>query len=207
MARIALDSVPDGFEAFALARIVEEIGGNGPVVHVLRDGQRLNDFQQLLAFVAPDLPVLSFPGWDCLPYDRVSPSADVAARRLAALTSLIAFRDNPHKAVILTTVNAIIQKLPPRDVIVSQGISAKPGNRIDMNELARRLENAGFDRVPTVRDVGEFAVRAVSSMSLRPARRIPSGSISSAIRSSQSALSMPRHSAQQVNGKASNCLR
>lgn len=159
MARIALDSVPDGFEAFALVRIVEEIGGNGPVVHVLRDGQRLNDFQQLLGFVAPDLPVLSFPGWDCLPYDRVSPSADVAARRLAALTSLIAFRDNPHRAVILTTVNAIIQKLPPRDVIVSQGFSAKPGNRIDMNELARRLENAGFDRVPTVRDVGEFAVR------------------------------------------------
>ncbi len=28
-----------------------------------------------------------------------------------------------------------------------------------MNELARRLENHGFDRVPTVRDLGEFAVR------------------------------------------------
>ena len=63
LARIALDSVPDGYEAFALARLADEIGGNGPVVHVMRDGQRLNDFQQLLKFVAPDLPVLTFPGW------------------------------------------------------------------------------------------------------------------------------------------------
>ncbi|MGB8817134.1 MAG: transcription-repair coupling factor [Rhizobiaceae bacterium] len=156
---IALDSVPDGYEAFALAQIAGEISGNGPIVHVMRDGQRLNDFEQLLKFVAPDLPVLSFPGWDCLPYDRVSPSADVAGKRLAALTALIALKANPHRAVILTTVNAVIQKLPPRDVIAGLGFSAKPGNRIDMNDLARRLEGNGFDRVPTVREVGEFAVR------------------------------------------------
>jgi transcription-repair coupling factor (superfamily II helicase) len=157
--RFSIDGVADGFEAFVLARIAEELGSNGPVVHVMRDGQRLNDFQELLKFAAPDLPVLSFPGWDCLPYDRVSPGADVAARRLAALSALISFKANPHRAVILTTVNAILQKLPPREVISAQGFSAAPGNRIDMNDLARRLEGQGFERVPTVRDVGEFAVR------------------------------------------------
>ena len=89
--RFNIDGVADGFEAFVLARIAEELGRGGPVIHVMRDGQRLNDFQDLLKFVAPDLPVLTFPGWDCLPYDRVSPGADVAAKRLSALSSLIAY--------------------------------------------------------------------------------------------------------------------
>jgi transcription-repair coupling factor (superfamily II helicase) len=35
----------------------------------------------MLGFAAPDIPVLTLPGWDCLPYDRVSPSADTSARR------------------------------------------------------------------------------------------------------------------------------
>ncbi len=156
---IVIDSVPDGYEAFVLARVCEELAPNSPVIHVMRDGQRLADLEQALKFVAPDLPVLSFPGWDCLPYDRVSPSTDTAAKRLAALSSLMAFRNHPHRAVILTTVNALLQKLPPQAVLAAQAFSAKPGNRVDMNDLARRLENHGFDRVPTVRDVGEYAVR------------------------------------------------
>ncbi len=102
-------------EPFVLARIAAEAGKNRPIIFVTRDGQRLADLEQALKFVAPDLPVLSFPGWDCLPYDRVSPGADTAARRLAALTSLMAFRSNPHRAVILTTVNALLQRMPPQE--------------------------------------------------------------------------------------------
>ena len=53
----------------------------------------------------------------------------------------------------------MLQKLPPRKVLAEQLFMAKPGNRIDMNSLVQRLENNGFERVPTVRDVGEYAVR------------------------------------------------
>ena len=79
-----VDGVPDGFEAFALAQVVKEIGDDKPVIFVARDGQKLPALIDALAFVAPDLPVLDFPAWDCLPYDRVSPGADAAARRLDA---------------------------------------------------------------------------------------------------------------------------
>jgi transcription-repair coupling factor (superfamily II helicase) len=154
-----IDNVPDGYEAFVLSRIAEEAAPKGPLIHVVRDGQRLHDLEQILKFVAPELPVLTFPGWDCLPYDRVSPSSDIAARRLAALSSLIALKANPHRCIILTTANAISQRVPPRNIISSQFFVAQAGNRIDMNELARRLEHNGFDRVPTVREVGEYAVR------------------------------------------------
>ena len=156
---VMIGGVADGFEAFVIARISQEISPKGALIHVVRDGNHLNDLEAILKFVDPELPVLTFPGWDCLPYDRVSPSGDVSAKRLSALTRFLAFNSNPHRAVILTTVNAITQMLPPRNVLDGQGFSAKPGNSIDMNALARRLENGGFDHVPTVRDVGEFALR------------------------------------------------
>src|SRR5690606_15830090 len=61
--------------------------------------------------------------------------------------------------IILTTANAVLQKLPPQAAIAEQVISARPGNQLDMNDLASRLERNGFERVSTVRDIGEFAVR------------------------------------------------
>ncbi len=106
---IVIDGVADGYEAFCLIRLVEEIGERGPIMYIVRDGQRIADLEQVLSFVAPDMPVLHLPAWDCLPYDRVSPGADAAARRLTALGALAALRKAPHPAIILTTANAVLQ--------------------------------------------------------------------------------------------------
>lgn len=134
--------------------------------------------------------MLTLPAWDCLPYDRVSPSADTSARRLAALAGLINHAKKPHPAIVLVTVNAMLQKMAPRDVIESLGFSAKPGNQIRMEDIAARLERNGFDRVATVREVGEFAVRGgiLDVFVLAPKSRC--GSISSAIRWKASAPSI-----------------
>ena len=153
---LTLSHVPDGMDAFILAELARE---GKPVAYVVSDGQRLQNLEQTLSFAAPDIPVLSLPAWDCLPYDRVSPSADVSARRLAALSGLIALYLNPHPAIVLVTVNAMLQKVAPADVIDNLGFSAKPGNQVRMDDIAARLERNGFDRVATVREVGEFAVR------------------------------------------------
>ena len=156
---VTIDGVAEGFEPFVLARIAAEAGENRPVIFVARDGQRLPAIVDALAFADPKLPVLELPAWDCLPYDRVSPGADTAARRLDALAGMNALRERPHRAVILTTANAILQLIPPPETIAAQGFTAKPGNVVNMNTLIARLEGSGFDRVGTVRDVGEFAVR------------------------------------------------
>ncbi|MGE0282646.1 MAG: CarD family transcriptional regulator [Rhizobiaceae bacterium] len=154
-----VDGVADGYEPFALAKASAEAAPDGPRIFVARDGQRLPAIAETLAFADPGLPVLELPAWDCLPYDRVSPGSDAAARRLDALAGIIALKKSPHRAIILTTVNALLQRIPPAGVIAAQSMVAKPGNQIDMNELIARLGTAGFERVPTVRDVGEFAVR------------------------------------------------
>ena len=154
-----VDGVADGYEAFAIAQLAGEIAPGGPLVFVARDGQRLPAIVEGLAFAAPDLPVLDLPAWDCLPYDRVSPGSDAAARRLDALAGMAALAQRPHRAVVLTTANALLQRVPPAAAMEAQTLRAKPGNQIDMNALVRRLETSGFERVPTVREVGEFAVR------------------------------------------------
>jgi transcription-repair coupling factor (superfamily II helicase) len=154
-----VDGVADGYEAFALVAVSAEIAPDRPLLFVARDGQRLPAIIDALAFAAPDLPVLEFPAWDCLPYDRVSPGSDAAARRLDALSAMIALQRNPHRAIVLTTSNALLQRVPPAEIIDAQGFRAKPGNQVNMNTLIARLEASGFERVPTVREVGEFAVR------------------------------------------------
>ncbi|THV13463.1 transcription-repair coupling factor [Rhizobium rhizophilum] len=153
---LTLSHVPDGMDSFILAELARQ---GRPVAYIVSDGQRLQNLEQTLSFTAPDIPVLSLPAWDCLPYDRVSPSADVSARRLSALSGLISLYLNPHPAIVLVTVNAMLQKVAPADVIDSLGFSAKPGNQVRMDDIAARLERNGFDRVATVREVGEFAVR------------------------------------------------
>ena len=154
-----VDGVADGYEAFALARAAAESAPDGPVIFVARDGQRLPAIAESLAFAAPGWPVIELPAWDCLPYDRVSPGTDVAARRLDALAGLISLARSPHRAVVLTTVNALLQRIPPAAAIEAQALRLKPGNQIEMKALVARLETAGFERVPTVRQVGEYAVR------------------------------------------------
>ncbi|OLP59834.1 transcription-repair coupling factor [Xaviernesmea oryzae] len=153
---LTIGPVPSGLEPFALAEIAR---ARGPVAYILSDGQRLADVEQMLGFAAPDIPVLTLPGWDCLPYDRVSPSAEVSARRLAALSGLVAHAKKPHAAIVLVTVNASLQKMAPRSVIETMTFSARPGGVVRMDDIAHRLERNGFERVATVREVGEFAVR------------------------------------------------
>ena len=77
-----------------------------------------------LRFFAPGMPVIQFPGWDCLPYDRVSPSAAIAAKRIATLGRLARYRDAADDGaageplVVLTTANALVQRLVKLGLLV-----------------------------------------------------------------------------------------
>ena len=157
-----LTGVPDGYEALVLAKLVRDgrgDGKNGALVFVARDGQRMADVEAALGFFAPWLRTISLPSWDCLPYDRVSPGQDLAAKRIAVLAEIAAGIDTSHPTLILTTPNALVQRVPPREFMRSQVMHAAGGNQINMDDLVRWLETNGFQRTPTVRETGEYAVR------------------------------------------------
>src|SRR3954468_8624875 len=161
---LTLASVPDGFDALVLADLARGLAASadGPavLVHVARDGQRQNTLQNALGFVAPEIEVLPFPAWDCQPYDRVSPNAGIAAQRMTTLARLVRSKTSEQRPRILsTTVNAAVQRVPPRNRIAAETFSAAPGNAVDTELLVQWLEVNGFSRTGTVRDTGEYAVR------------------------------------------------
>ena len=157
-----LSGVPDGFDGRVVADLatLSAKAGRPFLLVVARDGNRMNDLEQAMKFFAPAQEVLSFPAWDCMPYDRVSPNPSVVSRRMAALAHLATRKAEPGKAlVVLTTVNAIVQRVPRRADVARQSLAIAPGGRLPMEKLVGWLEDNGFMRTSTVREAGEYAVR------------------------------------------------
>ncbi|QFU08404.1 Transcription-repair-coupling factor [Rhodobacteraceae bacterium THAF1] len=152
--RISLGGAPEGFDAHL---VLSEVGKAGQVVHVARDDKRMAAMQAALAFFDPGLPVFTFPAWDCLPYDRVSPNADISAQRMATLAALC--HAMPKRFVLLTTLNAATQKVPPRDTVADASFTATVGSRLDEEGLRKFLVRMGFTQAPTVIEQGDYAIR------------------------------------------------
>jgi transcription-repair coupling factor (superfamily II helicase) len=158
--RVVFSGVAAGAEPFVVNALCSKAAASGgPIIYVARDGAALGDWAQVFSFIAPDMEVINFPAWDCLPYDRVSPGSDVSARRLAAMARFAELREKPSPAVVLATANAVLQRMPPLRTIAAQTIVSKPGQHLRMEDITNALATAGFERVPTVREVGEYAVR------------------------------------------------
>ncbi|MFN4278449.1 MAG: transcription-repair coupling factor [Ferrovibrio sp.] len=155
--RWALAGAPEGQDVRLLIALVQRQQG-GSVLHVCRDDARMATVEAALKFFAPDLPVLTLPAWDCQPYDRVSPNAEIAARRMDTLNRL-ATRQDGQPLLLLTTVNAALQRLPQPDYFGNTGFRAAKGERVAPEKLVEYLSRNGYTRVSTVNESGEFAVR------------------------------------------------
>ena len=119
----------------------------------------MQQLARALAFFAPDLPVLQFPAWDCQPYDRVSPHGGILAQRLTTLARLSRLTGSEKPLIVLTTVNAIVQRVPAREIVAAQALSVAPGHVVPMDSIIAWLEHNGYSRSSTVREPGEYAVR------------------------------------------------
>jgi transcription-repair coupling factor (superfamily II helicase) len=172
--RAVAGGVPEGLDALLLGELARHEAGTGvPILHVARDGTRLATLEEALCFFAPDVEILSFPAWDGVPYDRVAPNAETIARRIATLAALVGRApDAQAPLVVLTTVNAIVQRVPPRSFITAASLTLQPGNVIAMQELVERLEISGYARAGTVTDPGQYAVRG-GILDLYPPGREP----------------------------------
>ncbi|MEL6978539.1 MAG: transcription-repair coupling factor [Pseudomonadota bacterium] len=170
-ADIQLGGAPEGLDALLLADLVrraqiasrdhgpedDRAPFRGPVLHIARDASRAAALGEALSVAAPEIPVLRFPAWDCLPYDRVSPNAEVVSDRMATLASLAEGVGFP--CVVLTTVNAITQRTPPLRTVYGESWVGAVGQRCDMDELLAYLSRNGYRRASTVAEPGDFAIR------------------------------------------------
>ena len=152
----SLGGVPEGFAVAVLLGLAQAQAA--PVLYIARDDARLARLAAMLAFFDPDCAQVTFPAWDCLPYDRVSPRADIASRRLAVLVRLLSGGAARPK-VVLTTVNAAVQRVPPRTMLADATLPLAAGASRDVETLLGYLERNGFVRTGTVMEAGDYAVR------------------------------------------------
>jgi transcription-repair coupling factor (superfamily II helicase) len=154
--RTTIAGAPAGHDVRVLAEVAARTPGK-PLIHVALDDVRAAVLADALAFFVPHCEVLQFPAWDCLPYDRISPHADVVGERIATLNRL----QQPFKrpAIVLTTVNAIVQKTLPPEVLQQANLSAAVGDELPIEKLRQFLAANGYVNAGTVREPGEFAVR------------------------------------------------
>jgi transcription-repair coupling factor (superfamily II helicase) len=130
------------------------------VLFVGRDDRRIRALAGALSFFAPEAEQVSFPAWDCLPYDRLPPHADIAGRRVEALARLLgAPMAGGGGRVILTTVAAACQRVPPRDFFRGASLEVRAGGRLEPADLIKFLAANGYARVDMVMEPGEYAVR------------------------------------------------
>ncbi len=149
-------STPEGHDAYLIGGAVAR-GAVKTLLHVCRDDGRTARTLQALQFFYPDMDVVMFPAWDCLPYDRVSPNAEITSRRIDALTRLIEASDKPR--VVLTTMNAALQRVPPRKAFEDRVLRLAVKGSLPVERLIAFLNRNGYSRADTVREPGEYAVR------------------------------------------------
>ncbi len=155
---LTLAGAPAGFLPWLAADLARAAASrSGRVVFVMPDEAAMRAIADAAVYFAPELEVLTFPAWDCLPYDRASPSLRSTSERLATLHALQAKRTGPQ--LLVTTVNAALQRTLTPFRIRQLVARLAPGERIDRDQLAGILTANGYVRVETVHDAGEFAVR------------------------------------------------
>ena len=107
-----ITSVCDGYEPFVLAMMAAE---ERPLIYIASDGNTLAQTASMLRLTHPEFVVLEFPAWDTVPYDRVSPNSNITAKRIATLSQLV-FGKFKQPLIIVTSLGAVLQKLPPAKI-------------------------------------------------------------------------------------------
>jgi transcription-repair coupling factor (superfamily II helicase) len=152
----ALAAEPLGLLAVRLVAAARDAGGRG-FLHVAGSERRAEALGLLASRLDPDLLVVPFPPWDCLPYERASPSREVMGRRMAALRRLAGREGKP--CLVLSTPDALLQRVPPRQGLAEGGLKLAVGDAVDPEALREGLRRAGYELDDRVDEAGECAVR------------------------------------------------
>jgi transcription-repair coupling factor (superfamily II helicase) len=163
--RGALDvSAPPALRPFVVGALAtDEPRGAGRVVLVVTATTREADdlAAALSSFLSPD-DIAVYPAWETLPHERLSPRSDTVGRRLAVLRRLAhPSADDPSTGPLRVVVAPVRSILQPQVAGLGdlEPVRLEPGDDAPLEEIVRRLAEAGYTRTDLVEKRGEFAVR------------------------------------------------
>jgi len=153
--KIVLSGLPEGLDASFLVKKIKKDGTS--FLHISRDDARALALKTAVKFFDPDISIVDFPAWDCLPYDRVSPNKEILSLRVSALSKLLKEPSNPR--LVISTVNAVSQRVPTRKIIKESSFSLLVGHSINRESLISQLIDIGYENCSSVVKRGDFVVK------------------------------------------------
>jgi transcription-repair coupling factor (superfamily II helicase) len=132
------------------------------VLAVTATAREADDLTAALGSLLPPESVATFPAWETLPHERLSPRSDTVGQRIAVLRRLA--HPDPSDpvagplSVVVTPVRGLLQP-----IVAGLGelepVRLVPGQAADPDEVLTRLVEIGYTRVDLVEKRGELAVR------------------------------------------------
>ena len=110
-------SVAKGYDAFLVGEFA--LNSQNDIIYIASSGVELSNIASLLEYIHPDIKVLRFPAWDTVPYDRVSPNPNIISTRIDCLSELAQNPTADKPRIIVTSVGAILQKLPLKKIFLN----------------------------------------------------------------------------------------
>lgn len=150
-----ISAVTDGYEPFVLSALTVL---KKPLLYIASDGVSLAQTAAMLRFLHPEFDILEFPAWDTVPYDRVSPNSAISAKRIETLAKII-FHEGKKPLMVVSSVGAVLQKLPPAKIFRNARKLVKVGEKLDFDAFLHYVSINGYTRVEQVMEAGEYAVR------------------------------------------------
>jgi len=151
----------DGLDAPTLAGLLDKrraAGHPAALLTVVPTGRRAESLAAALTAYIPDAEVVTFPAWETLPHERLSPSPDTVGQRLQTLRR-IADWSGDHPLIVVASVRAALQpiagnlgEIPPLDLRAG-------GRGHELERVVEQLIERAYSRVDMVSRRGEFAVR------------------------------------------------
>ncbi len=136
--------------------------GDRPLLVVTATTREADDLAEALQCLLPPEAVATFPSWETLPHERLSPRSDTVGRRLAVLRRLA--HPDPSDptygrlSVVVAPVRAVLQPIASglADLVP---VSLRVGEDRALEDVVDDLAAAAYTRTDLVERRGEFAVR------------------------------------------------
>jgi len=125
------------------------------VLILAQTAQEASRLAEEIAWFDPTLSVSTFPDWETLPYDPLSPHPDLVSNRLSALW----LASSAKVDVLVTPAATAMQRLCPPSYLNAHAFLLKERDKLNADNLRSRLIDAGYSAVQQVLSPGEFAVR------------------------------------------------
>jgi len=154
-------SAVDGLDAPIIAGLLRKRAAAGKPASALvvtPTGRRAESVAAALDAYLADAEILTFPAWETLPHERLSPSPDTVGRRLETLRRIVTWTGE-KPLVVVASVRAALQPLAA-NLGDAAPLELRVGGRgIELEDAVEQLVERAYSRVDMVSRRGEFAVR------------------------------------------------